>query len=67
MARDMGFLDLVALNCITNLSRNIGINFSTKAIYKVFFVDMDNWTELDVIGSFLPSKAMNGKESEREN
>jgi len=28
---------------------------------------MDNWTELDVIGSFLPSKAMNGKESEREN
>ena len=32
----MGFLDLVALNCITNLSRNIGVNFSSKVIYKVF-------------------------------
>jgi hypothetical protein len=59
MAKDMGFLDLVTLNCITNLSSNISINFSSKG--------MDNWTELDVIGCFLPSKAMNGKGSEREN
>jgi hypothetical protein len=36
MAKDMGFLDLVTLNCITNLSSNISINFSSKEIYKVF-------------------------------